>query len=161
MARLSELGVDFQHWCFACGRLNPGGMHLDFEVSRDRAEASYTARQEHQGYDGVLHGGVVTAIAFSPNGAQVITGCDDKIARFFDTNSGALVNRMNFSLTLASDRLPGVTVDSLQSKVDSETLMRAILGDDVSETTRSTVAKATSAPQMAALALGAPEFQRR
>jgi len=62
MAKLSELGVDFQHWCFACGQLNPGGMKLDFEVSRDRAEARYTAEQRHQGYDGLLHGGVVTAL---------------------------------------------------------------------------------------------------
>jgi acyl-coenzyme A thioesterase PaaI-like protein len=62
VAKLSELGVDFQHWCFACGQLNPGGLHLDFEVSRDRAEARYTALQRHQGYDGLLHGGVVTAL---------------------------------------------------------------------------------------------------
>ena len=62
MAKLSELGVDFQHWCFACGQLNPGGLRLEFEVSRDRAEARYTARQRHQGYDGLLHGGVVTAL---------------------------------------------------------------------------------------------------
>jgi acyl-coenzyme A thioesterase PaaI-like protein len=62
VAKLSELGVDFEHWCFACGRLNPGGMHLDFEVSRDRAEARYTALTRHQGYDGLLHGGAVTAL---------------------------------------------------------------------------------------------------
>jgi uncharacterized protein (TIGR00369 family) len=62
VARLSELGVDFQHWCFACGQLNPGGLHLDFDVSRDRAEARYTAAQRHQGYDGLLHGGVVSAL---------------------------------------------------------------------------------------------------
>ena len=62
MAKLSGLGVDFQHWCFACGQLNPGGLHLDFEVSRDRAEARYTAAQRHQGYDGLLHGGIVTAL---------------------------------------------------------------------------------------------------
>jgi acyl-coenzyme A thioesterase PaaI-like protein len=62
VAKLSELGVDFQHWCFACGQLNPGGLHLDFEVARDRAEARYTALQSHQGYDGLLHGGVVTAL---------------------------------------------------------------------------------------------------
>src|SRR5205809_5999968 len=61
-AKLSELGVDFQHWCFACGQLNPGGLRLEFEVSRDRAEARYTALQRHQGYDGLLHGGVVTAL---------------------------------------------------------------------------------------------------
>ncbi len=62
MARLSELGIDFEHWCFACGRLNPGGLHLDFDVSRDRAIARYTGLQRHQGYDGALHGGVVTAL---------------------------------------------------------------------------------------------------
>jgi uncharacterized protein (TIGR00369 family) len=62
VARLSDLGVDFQHWCFACGQLNPGGLHLDFDVSRDRAITRYTAEQRHQGYDGLLHGGVVTAL---------------------------------------------------------------------------------------------------
>jgi len=62
VARLSELGVDFEHWCFACGRLNPAGMHLDFDVSRDRAETRYTGTQRHQGYDGTLHGGVVAAL---------------------------------------------------------------------------------------------------
>ncbi len=62
MARLSELGIDFDHWCFACGRLNPAGMHLDFDVTRDRAETRYTGTQRHQGYDGTLHGGVVAAL---------------------------------------------------------------------------------------------------
>ena len=62
MARLSELGIDFEHWCFACGRLNPAGLHLDFDVSRDRAVTRYTGLQRHQGYDGALHGGVVTAL---------------------------------------------------------------------------------------------------
>jgi len=62
VARLSELGVDFEHWCFACGRLNPSGLHLDLEVSRNRAQARYTGRREHQGYDGALHGGIVSAL---------------------------------------------------------------------------------------------------
>ena len=62
MARLSELGVDFEHWCFACGRQNPAGLHLDFDVTTNQAVARYTGIQRHQGYDGVLHGGVVTAL---------------------------------------------------------------------------------------------------
>jgi len=62
VARLLDLGVDFEHWCFACGRLNPSGLRLDFEVSTDRATARYTGLQRHQGYDGTLHGGVVTAL---------------------------------------------------------------------------------------------------
>jgi len=62
MARLSELGVDFEHWCFACGRLNDSGLHLDFEVSRGRAETSCVTERRHQGYDGTVHGGIVTAL---------------------------------------------------------------------------------------------------
>ncbi len=62
MARLGELGIDFDHWCFACGRRNPGGLHLDFDVSKDRAETTYTGEQRHQGYDGTLHGGIVAAL---------------------------------------------------------------------------------------------------
>ena len=62
MARLSELGVDFEHWCFACGRLNESGLHLDFDVSRGRAETTCVPERRHQGYDGTVHGGIVTAL---------------------------------------------------------------------------------------------------
>jgi acyl-coenzyme A thioesterase PaaI-like protein len=62
MARLSELGVDFDHWCFACGRLNDSGLHLDFDVMRGRAETSCVPQRRHQGYDGTVHGGIVTAL---------------------------------------------------------------------------------------------------
>jgi uncharacterized protein (TIGR00369 family) len=62
MARLSELGIDFDHWCFACGRANAHGLHLDFDVARDRAETRFTAGREHSGYDGTVHGGIVTAL---------------------------------------------------------------------------------------------------
>jgi uncharacterized protein (DUF1800 family) len=69
-------------------------------------------------------------------------------------NTGALVSRMNFSLMLASNKVPRVTVTDTSA-------VGTTLGGDMSETTRQTIAKATSAPQMAALTLGAPEFQRR
>ena len=61
MARLSEI-IDFDHWCFACGRLNPHGLHLDFDVSHDRAQARFTGGPEHSGFEGTVHGGVVTAL---------------------------------------------------------------------------------------------------
>ncbi len=62
MARLSELGIDFDHWCFACGRANPTGLHLDFDVATRRAETRFTAERQHTGYDGTVHGGIVTAL---------------------------------------------------------------------------------------------------
>jgi len=69
-------------------------------------------------------------------------------------NTGALVSRMNFALTLAGNNMRGISVSSLPTADQ-------ILAGDLSETTRATIAKATDAPQMAALTLGAPEFQRR
>jgi uncharacterized protein (DUF1800 family) len=76
-------------------------------------------------------------------------------------NTGALVNRMNVALALASNRMRGITVDSPQSPVDGPQSAATILSGDVSEATLATISKATTAPQMTALTLGAPEFQRR
>jgi hypothetical protein len=44
---------------------------------------------------------------------------------------------------------------------DADAVVSRLLGGDVSDTTRATIAKATDGPKMMALALGAPEFQRR
>ncbi|MEQ1730045.1 MAG: DUF1800 domain-containing protein [Vicinamibacterales bacterium] len=71
-------------------------------------------------------------------------------------NTGALVQRMNLALSLASGEVRGVRLTS-PPKAD------ALLQGSVSETTRATIAKAKaqSERQALALALGAPEFQRR
>ena len=69
-------------------------------------------------------------------------------------NTGALVSRMNFALDLASGKLRGIAVPSLEARAAS-------LVDELGESTRSTVAQATSEPQRVALTLGSPEFQRR
>jgi uncharacterized protein (DUF1800 family) len=68
-------------------------------------------------------------------------------------NTGALVNRMNFALDLASGKLPGIRVPSDEPRATSLI--------DLGESTRATIAQAASGPQRAALTLGAPEFQRR
>ena len=49
-------------WCYACGDLNPIGLHLVFKMEEDWAVASFTAQQAHQGYPGYIHGGVVSAL---------------------------------------------------------------------------------------------------
>jgi uncharacterized protein (DUF1800 family) len=43
----------------------------------------------------------------------------------------------------------------------ADTIVSGILAGDLSESTRTTVAKATENPQAVALVLGSPEFQRR
>lgn len=76
-------------------------------------------------------------------------------------NTGALVGRMNFALDLASNKMRGVIVDSRESIVESRELIAESLVGEMSESTRATIAKAASEPQMIALVLGSPEFQRR
>jgi uncharacterized protein (DUF1800 family) len=69
-------------------------------------------------------------------------------------NTGALVNRMNDALALASGRMPGVRIAEMPPP-------ESVLAGNMSETTRATIAKAAMPPQALALALGSPEFQRR
>jgi uncharacterized protein (DUF1800 family) len=91
-------------------------------------------------------------------------------------NTGALVNRINFAMQLATvvSRQPPVvsqqpSVGNQQfpvgnpqfSTAPSPSLLSVALNDDVSEATRATIARAATPPQMIALVLGAPEFQRR
>ncbi len=69
-------------------------------------------------------------------------------------NTGALVARMNVALSLADNRLPGVHISGSAAPDD-------LLGVELSDATRATIAKAATRPQALALALGSPEFQRR
>ncbi|WP_346353382.1 PaaI family thioesterase [Azotosporobacter soli] len=50
------------HWCFACGKLNPIGLQLEFEQVGEEYRTTLTPKQEHQGYDGIMHGGLVSTV---------------------------------------------------------------------------------------------------
>ncbi len=47
--------------CFACGQDNPIGLRLRFTAEGDGVRAEFTPGPQYQGYEGVLHGGIVTA----------------------------------------------------------------------------------------------------
>lgn len=49
-------------WCFACGKDNPIGLRLMFMENVDSYSTTFTAGPEHQGYDGIVHGGLVSTI---------------------------------------------------------------------------------------------------
>jgi uncharacterized protein (DUF1800 family) len=67
------------------------------------------------------------------------------------TNTGALVNRMNFALAISgAPRVEGAAGT-----------FEELLAHDLSGTTRATIAKATAPAQALALGLGSPEFQQR
>jgi uncharacterized protein (DUF1800 family) len=90
-------------------------------------------------------------------GCQPPTGYSDKAEAW--VNSGALLSRMNFAVTLTSGRprQTGATTPA----VTSNALVAAAMAGDISTSTAATIAKATSRPQALALALGSPEFQKR
>jgi uncharacterized protein (TIGR00369 family) len=49
--------------CFVCGRENPIGLHMHFYADQDGlVYADFVARAEHQGFPGVMHGGLVTSL---------------------------------------------------------------------------------------------------
>jgi acyl-coenzyme A thioesterase PaaI-like protein len=49
--------------CWVCGPNNPGGLHVPFEPDGNHGSvARYVAREEHGGWPGMLHGGVIFAL---------------------------------------------------------------------------------------------------
>jgi acyl-coenzyme A thioesterase PaaI-like protein len=49
--------------CWVCGQGNPAGLKVRFEpVGNNGSRAQYVARDEHGGWPGVLHGGVLLAL---------------------------------------------------------------------------------------------------
>src|SRR3984957_18966413 len=116
---------------------------------------------------------------------QTPNGYSDKAETW--VNTGALLNRLNFALSFATDKVAGATVD-LKSVLGAQaardpnaTLAQAIddfLGNQIADQTRATLTARLNDPQIlqaslddpvkqvnegliAGLVLGAPEFQRR
>lgn len=52
----------YDSMCFACGRQNPIGLKLDFFVDNEDYITVFTPREEHQGYPGIMHGGLIATI---------------------------------------------------------------------------------------------------
>jgi uncharacterized protein (DUF1800 family) len=116
---------------------------------------------------------------------QPPTGYSDKADAW--VNTGALLNRLNYSLALAGNRLPGVRTDagsllggdgSGQPDAVLDTAIDVLLAGEASAETRKTLEKQMNDPRVrqaslddpithvnegmiAGLVLGAPEFQRR
>ena len=50
--------------CFICGKRNPIGLKAEFEIDRENLKLTgyFTPRQEHEGYKGIMHGGLASAL---------------------------------------------------------------------------------------------------
>jgi uncharacterized protein (DUF1800 family) len=116
---------------------------------------------------------------------QPPTGYSDKSETW--VNTGALLNRLNFALTFAGDKMAGTAVDlktllgqtsSSDPNIALQQSIEIFLAGDIADSTRTTLESRLSDPQIlqarlddpvkqvnegliAGLVLGAPEFQRR
>jgi uncharacterized protein (TIGR00369 family) len=62
--------------CFVCGMENPIGLKAFFYEDDDgRVIANFTPREEHQGYPGFVHGGIISALIDEVIG-RVVTSLD-------------------------------------------------------------------------------------
>lgn len=50
---------DFAHNCFVCGQDNPIGLQLDFRIEDGVCLSEFTPGENHVGYPGVVHGGMI------------------------------------------------------------------------------------------------------
>jgi uncharacterized protein (TIGR00369 family) len=48
--------------CFGCGQANPIGLRLRFQFDGERVTANFLVRDEHQGFSGLLHGGIMATL---------------------------------------------------------------------------------------------------
>jgi len=102
-------------------------------------------------------------LGMPPYQCQPPTGYADRADAW--VNTGALLGRMNFAVSLTDGRLRGLRAPAslLNGPLDTarDTITDQVLAGDLSSSTRTTVEKASRPSQAAALLLGSPEFQRR
>ncbi len=73
--------VRADHGCFGCGDRNPFGLHLKFTTTPDGVRARIVPLVEHQGFENVIHGGIISTVldeamawATAAAGAWAVTG---------------------------------------------------------------------------------------
>ncbi len=79
--------IRFDHACFGCGDDNPIGLHLRFSTTNDGVRAAFTPEPAHQGFDGIVHGGIIStvldeAMAWATTSAGVWTVTAEMSVRF-------------------------------------------------------------------------------
>ena len=50
--------------CYGCGSDNLVGLHLDFEFDGKELQARFIPLEQHQGYPGIVHGGVISSLLY-------------------------------------------------------------------------------------------------
>ncbi len=60
---LSDAEIEKDHeWCLLCGSRNPRSLKLNFKNWEGGVKTGFTPGPDLQGYSGILHGGIVSAL---------------------------------------------------------------------------------------------------
>lgn len=51
--------IELAPMCFACGKDNPIGLHIDFQFDGNVCTAEFTGTENHVGFQNTVHGGIV------------------------------------------------------------------------------------------------------
>jgi uncharacterized protein (TIGR00369 family) len=65
MTNWPQVSIDMEkelNMCFACGQKNPIGLKLSFSWDGKVARTEFTPSELHQGWGGVVHGGIIGCI---------------------------------------------------------------------------------------------------
>lgn len=59
--------------CFVCGTNNPIGLNITFFRDQDKIRAEYVPESKHEGFKGIVHGGILFSILDEIMGRTAIT----------------------------------------------------------------------------------------
>jgi uncharacterized protein (TIGR00369 family) len=62
--RSAEMKLESNGNCFVCGKNNPNGLRLSFEIDKEkqRLKTTFVASPTYQGWDGIVHGGILSTL---------------------------------------------------------------------------------------------------
>jgi len=75
MADRRQIAISFDSsdgLCFGCGQNNPIGLKLDFKWDSRTARAEFTPDGFHQGWPGIVHGGIIAAMLDEAMGQAIL-----------------------------------------------------------------------------------------
>lgn len=62
MSETSKNAAPTYDMCFVCGANNPIGLKLSFDIVDGTYVAYFTPNENHQSYDGIVHGGIISTL---------------------------------------------------------------------------------------------------
>jgi len=60
--KTERIDIESVEMCFGCGKANPIGLKLELKKAGETASAEFMPQDVHQGYGGIVHGGIMSAL---------------------------------------------------------------------------------------------------